>query len=90
MIAMTLSKHRPQRTYGDQFLIDEIDTRGLLKVMELRVDEYGRDGLADTPYYVGAYIALSTLFSPEAGAEIDNWQDFMREFDKRLHELAND
>ena len=87
---MTLSKHRPQRTYGDQFLIDEIDTRGLLKVLELRVDEHGSDGLTDTPYYVGALIAMSTLFSPEAGGEIDNWQDFMREFDERLHELEND
>lgn len=84
---MTLVKHRPQRTYGEQYIFDEIDVRGLVKVLEQAVDEHGRDGMADTAYYVGAQLAVSTLFGVDVGGEMDMWTDFMRLFEAALEEL---
>lgn len=85
---MTLCKFRPQRTYDAQFIVEQFDANGLLKVLRETVAEKGEDGLSSTPYYVGALIALEVLFgSAEADGEIDMQTDFMRLFERALEEL---
>lgn len=85
---MTLCKFRPQRTYDAQFIIDQFDANGLLKVMEHFIDEMGEAGLASTVYYVGARLALETLFNvAEKNGEVDMWVDFMSAFESALQEL---
>ena len=55
------------------------------------VHEMGEAGLASTPYYVGAWLAMSTLFDgAERDGEIDMWTDFMRSFEAALQELEGE
>lgn len=88
MIAMTLCKYRPQRTYCAQWIIEKDDVGGLMKSLDATIDGMGEAGLASTPYYVGARLALSTLFDvAQRDGDVDTWVDFMREFEAALEEL---
>lgn len=85
---MTLCKFRPRRTYDAQYLFDQNDVRGLMKVLDQAVYEMGEAGIASTAYYAGAKLALSTLFEcAERDGEVDMWTDFMRSFEAALEEL---
>lgn len=85
---MTLCKHRPRRAYDAQYVFDETDARGLMKALAQAVAAMGEAGLASTPYYVGASLALSTLFGTAArDGEVDKWPDFMAAFEAALEEL---
>ena len=85
---MTLCKYRPRRVYDEQFIIDMTDTHGVMKALDQTIHELGEDGDALTPYYVGARLALSTLFDTAVDdGMVDYWTDFMRAFDKKLGEL---
>ena len=86
---MTLCKYRPQRTYDAQFIIEEFDANGLLKMLGERIHDLGESGEAITPYYVGAYIACNVLFGINQELfEVDKWTDFMSEFDTQLKEIT--
>ena len=85
---MTLCKYRPQRTYDAQFIFEENDVHGLLKKLDEAVGRMGEEGLTSTRLYVGAYIALKTLFeTAKADGEVDMWTDFMSLFESELEEL---
>lgn len=96
---MTLCRFRPRRAYGEQFLLDEVDVRGLMKALEQRVSEHGEDGLPDTRVYAGAHLALNVMFrdyggeyrdydgsTGEAPADSEYWTDFMARFDAAVEE----
>ena len=82
---MTLRDYRPKRTYDEQFIIDTWDLRGLMKYLDTMIHQLGEDGDALTPYYVGARLALSTLFGDTGKLEI--WTQFVDRFEKSLEEL---
>lgn len=85
---MTLCKYRPRRTYDGQFLLDENDVNGLLKMTADAAAKMREDGVASYPYYVGAYLALSTLLdTPRNDGEMDIWMDFVALFEKALEEF---
>ena len=86
---MTLCKYRPQRTYDAQYILEENDVRGLLKKLAEAVDRMDEEGLASTPYYVGAQLAMSTMFEcAKRDGEVDMWTDFMCLFEQALEELG--
>ena len=88
---MTLCKFRPQRTYDAQFILEENDVRGLLKMLGEAVNRMGEDGLASTPYYVGAHDAFEVLFGcAKRDGEVDMWKDFMESFREKLDELEEE
>ena len=60
---------------------DELD--GLLSVLDRKVAELGEECDYNTPYYVGAYIALSILRHHEF---VDTQADFMRLFEHYIGE----
>ena len=85
---MTLCKFRPQRTYDAQFIVERWDAIGLLRKLDEAIVAMGDAGVASTAYYVGAYMALRTLFvAAEEGGEVDRWTDFMALFEDALQEL---
>ena len=85
---MTLCKFRPQRTYDAQFIVERHDAIGLVKMLGQAVHEMGEAGLSSTPYYVGAWLAMSTMFDcAERDGEVDKWTDFMRLFEAALEDL---
>ncbi|MBQ9002167.1 MAG: hypothetical protein IJ087_09970 [Eggerthellaceae bacterium] len=99
---MTLCKFRPQRTYGEQFLLDEVDVRGLMKALEQRIDEHGEADASDTRIYVGAHLAFNVMFRDYGGEyrdfdestgerpeDSEYWTDFMRRFDAAVDEQFN-
>lgn len=73
MIAMTLCKFRPKRTYDAQFIIDKFDAQGLVKRLHEKVAELGENGELSTMYYVGALTILQVLFKY---AEVDGMVDY--------------
>lgn len=99
---MTLCKFRPKRTYGEQFILDEVDVRGLMKALEQRISDHGENGLADTRIYVGAHLAFNVMFRDYGGeyrdfdaedggrpTDSEYWTDFMRRFDAAVDEQFN-
>lgn len=84
---MTLCKLRPKRTYDEQYIIDKWDVRGLMKYLDVMIHELGEAGDAMTPYYVGARLALSTLFFDDVDDYLDYWKQFTDRFEKSLVEL---
>ena len=76
---MSLSK-----TYQPSIRLGQFELDGLLKVLERTISEKGENGEADTPYYVGALIALNIVRYHES---IEHSGDFMRLFVKALDEL---
>lgn len=85
---MTLCKHRPVRTYDAQYLFEQNDVNGLLKMLGEAVAEMGEAGLASTPYYAGALLAFRVMFgAAEREGAVDRWDDFMRLFEAALQEL---
>ena len=66
---MTLCRHS-SRVY-----MDEYDLDGVLKVLADRIGE----GTEDTPYYIGAHIALNLIRNHE---HIDTQREFMQLFDR--------
>ena len=87
---MTLCKHRPQRTYGEQYILDEFDMRGLLKYLDERTRELSADGRAEALMFEGAYIALSTLASLAEDGGCEYWTDFQREYERRAGTLEEE
>lgn len=81
---MTLCKYRPQRTYGEQFIFDEIDVRGAMKYLKSRAQELADEGEIDGLMFTGAYAALSTLMDMARDGTCDYWTDFQREFERRI------
>ena len=84
---MTLCKLRPKRTCDEQYIVDKWDLRGLMKYLDAMIDKLGEDSDALTPYYVGARLALSTLFFDDVNDELDLWTEFTRRFEQSLEEL---
>ena len=84
---MTLSKHRPLRTYDEQWIVENNDLHGLRKALSTTIADHGEDGLADTPYYVGAKLMLDVLFGDET---VDNYLDAMSAFERGLEELGGE
>ena len=84
---MTLCKLRPKRTYDEQYIVDKWDLRGLMKYLDAMIHELGEDSDALTPYYVGARLALSTLFFDDVNDELDMWTEFTSRFERSLEEL---
>lgn len=85
---MTLCKYRPQRTYDAQFIFERNDVVGMLRKLDEAIGAMGEAGVASTPYYVGAYVALRTLFvEAEDNGEVDMWADFLAAFEDALEEL---
>ena len=76
---MPFCKHRPQRTYCAQYIIELDDMRGLVK----HLGEH-----ADCDFHAGAWLAFGILaeMAEEAG-EVDRWQDFAVEFEARVSRL---
>jgi len=88
---MTLCKYRSQRTYDGQFLIDEFDADGLQRVLYRKIAYMGTSNDKNVAYYIGASVALSTLFdySRDAGM-IDRQDNFMDIFDERIKNVEGD
>lgn len=85
---MTLCKYRPQRTYDAQFIFEKNDVIGMLRKLDEAICAMGEAGVASTSYYVGAYVALRSLFvAAEEDGEVDMWTDFMALFEDALQEL---
>ena len=76
---MTLFRHYQPNTRVDHFELD-----GLLSRLDREIAQMGEDGEADTPYYVGARIALSIIRHHE---RIEEQDSFMALFKKYLSEL---
>lgn len=73
---MTLCRH------SSRLYIDEYDLDGTLKVLADRIGE----GTGDTPYYVGAHLALNILRNHDY---IDTQREFMQLFDAVLKRREN-
>ena len=74
---MTLCKYRPIRTYDAQFIFEENDAHGLVKMLGERADE--------SDFHAGAWLAFTAMFETAANVgEVDMWTDFMGAFDERL------
>ena len=85
---MTLCKYRPVRTYDAQYLFEQNDVNGLLKMLGEAARAMGEAGLASTPYYVGALLAFEVMFGgAERNGDVDTWQEFMRSFEAALEEM---
>lgn len=94
---MTLCKFRPRRAYGEQFLIDEVDVRGLMKALEERVEQAeGHAALV----YAGAHMAFNVMFrdypdgfrnfddwEPVQPRQMERWRDFVERFDALVDEI---
>jgi len=81
---MTLCKYRPQRIYDAQFIFEQNDVNGLLKMTRQIANE--KSGIARA-YYLDAAIAFETLFrDAEIFGEVDMWRDFVERFDANLGE----
>lgn len=80
---MTLSKHRPVRTYDEQWIVEHNDLHGLMKDLDAMVDRYGEAGLIDALYVEGAHDALSIMFAPGG---VDTRLDFVNELKDRMRE----
>ena len=88
---MTLCKYRPLRTYDAQYILEQNDVNGLMKVLDQTVGELVENGDALTPYYVGARLAVGVLVEvSERTGEVDKWTDFMRAFGEALEILGGD
>lgn len=88
---MTLCKYRPQRTYDAQFIFEKTDVIGMLRKLDEAIGLMGEAGVAATPYYVGAYVALRSMFvAAEEDGEVDMWADFLALFEDALEELEGD
>lgn len=88
---MTLCKFRPQRTYDAQFIFELNDVRGLLRKTEDAARTAAEDGIAEAPYYIGASLALSTLFGrAEEDGEVNMWRDFLDAFDAAVQEIEGE
>lgn len=93
---MTLCKFRPRRTYGEQYLVDEVDVRGLMKALEDRTLN-APEGVRIV--YMGAHMAFNVMFRdyPDGFRDFDAWEpvhphereywvDFMERFDEIVAE----
>lgn len=80
---MTLSKHRPLRTYDEQWIVEATDVHGLMKDLDAMVDRYGEAGLLDALYVEGAYDAVAILFSDET---VDTRLDFVNQLKQMMKE----
>lgn len=73
---MTLCRH------SSRLYVDEYDLDGTLKVLADRIGE----GTEDTPYYVGAHLALNILRNHD---HIESQREFMLAFDAVLNRREN-
>lgn len=74
---MTLCKYRPQRTYDAQYIIEQNDAIGLVKMLGERSDE--------SDFHAGAWLAFGLMFDmAESNGLVDMWTDFMGAFDERV------
>lgn len=76
---MTLS-----RIYRPSTRIEHEELDGLLNILERTINEHGENGESNTPYYVGARIALTILREHE---RIEMPEDFVLVFDNYLSRL---
>ena len=58
-----------------------------MKYLDAMIHELGEDSDVLTPYYVGARLALSTLFFDDVNDGLDLWTEFTRRFERSLEEL---
>ena len=72
------------RTYQPNTRLDHYDLDVLLNRLDREIDEMGENGDARTPYYVGAFAAMSIVRYHEF---VDTQDDFMRLFKSTLDAL---
>ncbi|MBQ1450462.1 MAG: hypothetical protein IIZ12_05985 [Eggerthellaceae bacterium] len=74
---MTLCKYRPQRTYDAQYIIEQNDAFGLVKMLGEKA--------GDSDFHAGAWLAFGLMFEmAESGGIVDMWTDFIGAFDERV------
>ena len=76
---MTLS-----RIYQPSTRIEHYELDGLLNVLDRTINEHGENGETDTPYYVGAKIALEMIRKND---RLETQEDFMLVFENQLSQL---
>ena len=85
---MTLCKHRPKRTYDEQYIIEQNDVNGLLKMLDAAVGALAEEGDAAVHLYAGAYLGFKTMFEcAQRDGCVDMWTDFLAEFEKEIEKL---
>lgn len=72
------------RMYRPQTRLDHEELDGLLAVLDRTIAEHGENGETDTPYYVGAEMALSIIRFHEF---VDTQQDFILLLNHMIDEL---
>ena len=75
------------RIYQPSTRLMHFELDGLLSVLDREIAELGENGEAVTPYYVGAFEALSIIRHHEF---LDTQEDFMRLFKRALEELEGE
>lgn len=80
---MTLSIHRPKRSFDEQWIVEANDIHGLRKDLEEAIAKYGEDGLIETIYYEGAADSIDALF---CDGGLDTRFDFMRRIKQKYKE----
>ena len=78
---MTLSKHRPLRTYDEQWIVEMNDLHGLLKDVAVASAESSESGEVAATYWKGVEDALHVMFSQNG---VDSRIEFMREIRGKL------
>jgi len=80
-----LSKHRPLRTYDEQWIVEQTDLRGLLKDVAKASADATKHGEADAIYWKGVEDALHVLFSQNGvDTRIEFMQQIKNKLDKRM------
>lgn len=70
-----LSKHRPVRTYDEQWIVEQNDLHGLLKDVANMVAKSTENGEQSAIYWKGVEDALHVLFSQ---GSVDSRFEFMQ------------
>lgn len=76
-----LSKHRPVRTYDEQWIVEQNDLHGLLNDVANMVAKSTEKGEQSAIYWKGVEDALHVLFSQEG---VDSRIEFMAAIKEKL------
>ena len=86
---MTLCKYRPVRTYDAQYIFEQNDVNGLMKLLRDAVPKMAAEDLPNTKIYLGALLALEVLFGcAESDGMVDTWLDFAQLFDAAINDYS--
>ena len=76
-----MSKHRPSRSYDEQWIVDNNDVHGLFKDIAAKVAESFDSGEISQVYWKGVEDAVHTLFSPDG---VDSRIEFMQRMQQKI------